>query len=166
MRVTRFSHLNNQTNLGCAPRNRANLFKTISSRFDDCCILRAKSRRSTCIWCLSVERYCARVVLARYRSAASLPIGTFPSISSALSLMPGLATDLPVTPSDFLISSACRGSAFQVVPSAVFSTILPSTRMLCTQSWFPGDPRIPRFVTTQARKKKKMTLMMAPELLL
>ena len=42
-----------------------------------------------------------------------------------------------------------RGSASQVMPPAVASTILPSDRMLCTQLWCPGCPRIPRFVTTQ-----------------
>ena len=110
--------------------------KDISSIFDGCCILCSKSRHSTCISGLSLERYCAR-----YRSAASL--------SSSLSLTPGVATDRPVTPNDYLMNSACRGSASQVVPSPVHSTILPSTRTLCTQSWYPEGPRIPRFVTTQ-----------------
>ena len=70
-----------------APRKRANLFNPILSRFDGCCILRAKSRHSTCISGLSLERYCARQMFARYRSAASLSIGTSPSMSSSLSLI-------------------------------------------------------------------------------
>ena len=65
-------HLNNQTNLGRTPRKRANFFSPISSRFDGCCILHAKSWHSTCISGLSLESYCARMVLARYRSDASL----------------------------------------------------------------------------------------------
>ena len=99
IRVTRFCHLNKQINLGRTPRNRANLFEPISSRFDGCCILRARSRYSICISGLSLERYCARVVFARCRSDASLSIGTFPSMSVSLSLTP---------PNDFLMNSACR----------------------------------------------------------
>ena len=48
---------------------------------------------------------------ARYRSDASLSIGTSPSMTVSLSLTPGFVTDRPVTPNDFLMSSACRGSA-------------------------------------------------------
>ena len=58
-------------------------------------------------------------------------------MSSSLSLTPSVVTDRPVTPNDFLMSSACRGSASHVMPSAVHSTSLPSTRTLCTQSWYP-----------------------------
>ena len=144
IRVTRFGHLNNQTSLGRTPRKRASLFSPISSRFDGCCILRARSRHSICFSGLALERYCARTVFTRYRSDAYLSIGTFPSMSLSLSLTRGVVTDRPVTPN---VSSACRGSASQVMLSAVHSTILPSTRMLCTQSWYPGGPRIPRFVT-------------------
>ena len=131
-------HLNNQTRLGRAPRKRASLFSPISSRFDGRCILRARSRHSICPSGLSLEKYCARMVFARYRSDASFSIGTSPSMSVSLSLTPGVVTDGPVTPNYFLISSACRRSASQVMPSAVHSTILPSTGMLCTQSWYPG----------------------------
>ena len=132
--MTRFCHLNIQTSLGRTPRKRASLFSPISSRFDGCCILRARSRHSTCISGLSLERYCARIVFARYRSDASLSIGTSPTMSVSLSLTPGVATDWPVTPNDFLVSSVCRGSASQVMPSAVHSTILSNTRMLCIHS--------------------------------
>ena len=75
--------------------------------------------------------------------------GASPSLSLSLSLTPAVVTDRPVTPNDFPMSSACRGSASQVTPSAVHSTSLPSNRMLRTQSWCPDGPRIPRFVTTQ-----------------
>ena len=34
------------------------------------------------------------------------------------------------------------------MPSTVHSTILPSTRMLCTEPGYPGGPRIPRLVTS------------------
>ena len=95
---------------------------------------------------LSLERYCARIVFARLRSAASLSIVASPSMSLSLSLTPSVETDRPVTPNDFLMSSACQGSVSQVMPSAIHSTILPSTRMLCTQLWYPEGPRIPRFV--------------------
>ena len=54
---------------------------------------------------------------------------TSPSMSVSLSLTPDVVTDRPVTPNDFLMSFACRGSASQVMPSVVHSTILPSTRM-------------------------------------
>ena len=74
--VTSFCHLNNQSSLGRTPRKRASLFSPISSRFDGCCILRARSWHSMCISGLSLERYCAHMVLARYRSDASLSIGT------------------------------------------------------------------------------------------
>ena len=81
-------------------------------------------------------------------------------MSVSLSVTPGVVTDRPVTPNDFLMSSACRGSASQVMPSAVHSTIL---RMLCTKSWYPGGPRIPRFVTNQnscSFTKNHLTLTM------
>ena len=74
-------------------------------------------------------------------------------MSSSLSLTPGVKTDRPVTPNDFLMSSECRGSASQVMPSAVHSMSLPGTRMLCTQSWYPGSPRIPRFATSQFQEE-------------
>ena len=109
--------------------------------FDGCCILRAKSRHSPCISGLSMERYCARMVLARHRSDASLSIGTSPSMSLSLSLTPSVATDRPVTLNDSLMSSACRGSASHVMPPAVPSTILPSARMLSTQWWFPAGSK-------------------------
>ena len=93
IRVTRFCHLNNQTSLGRTPRKRASLFSPISSRFDGCCILRARSQHSICVSGLSLERHCARIVFARYRSHASLSIGTSPSLSVSLSLTPGVPTD-------------------------------------------------------------------------
>ena len=132
-----FDSCDNQTSLGRTPRKRASLFSPISSRFHGCCILRARSRHSICISDLSLERYCARTVFARYQSDASLSTATSPSMSVSLSLTPGVVTNRPVTPNEFLMSSA------------VHSTILPSARMLCTQSWCPGGPRIPRFETTQ-----------------
>ena len=51
----------------------------------------------------------------------------------------------------FCIAKAChlRCCLYKVMPSAVHSTILPSSRMFYTQSWYPGGPRIPRFVTTR-----------------
>ena len=58
IRVTRFCYLKNQINLGRTPS------KPISSRFDGCCNLRAKSRHSTYISDLSLESYCARIVFA------------------------------------------------------------------------------------------------------
>ena len=103
-----FCHLNNQTCHGRTTRKQANLFSPISSRFDGCCILRAKSRHSTCISGLSQERYCARIVFARYRSAPSLSMRTSPPMSSSLSLTLSVATDRPVTSNEFLMSSACR----------------------------------------------------------
>ena len=51
-----------------------------------------------------------------------------------LTLTPGVVTDRPVSPNDFLMSSAYRGSASQVMPTAVNSTILSNTRMLCIHS--------------------------------
>ena len=53
-----------------------------------------------------------------------------------------VVTDRLVTPNDFLMSSAFRGSASHVTPTAVHSAILRSTRMVCTQSWYPIGPRI------------------------
>ena len=89
--------------------------------------------------------------------------GSLPSMSSSLSLTPGVETDRPVTPNDFRMSSACRGSDSHEMPSSVHSTILPSTRMLCTQSWHPEGPRNHRLVTTQIScnfKKNHLTLAM------
>ena len=95
IRATRFCHLINQTSLGRTPRKtRASLFNPISSRFDGCCILRASTRSvySVCYW---------SIVFARYRSDASLSIGTSPSMSVSLFVTPGVVTDRPVTPNVF-----------------------------------------------------------------
>ena len=75
------------------------------------------------------------------------------------------------------MSSECRGSASQVMPSVDPSTSLPGTRMLCTQSWYPWGPRIPRLVTSQfqeepsdiddvAEKNKVVSMYTHTELLL
>ena len=156
--LTRVCHLNSQISLGRTPRYRANLFNPISSRFDGCCNLRARSRHSTCISGLSLERYCARIVFARHRFVASLPSGVSPSMSSSLSLTAGVETDRPVTPNDFLMRAACRGSVSQE-PHQSIPQSFPSTRMLCTQSWYPEGPR--RLVTNpelvQFHKKKNNT---------
>ena len=79
---------------------------------------------------------CARMVLARCRSAP-LPCRSEPLLQCHRAcLLPSVTTDRPVAPNDFLMSSACRRSASEVMPS-VHSKILLSTRMLCRQSWYP-----------------------------
>ena len=67
-------------------------------------------------------------------------------MSSSLSLTPVVVTDRPVTPNDFLMSSACRWSASQVMTSAVHEAARHSDA-------YAGGPRIPRFVTSQFQEE-------------